>query len=535
MRFVLACSLALLLLSASPASSRTIGLGPVTVEADMNRNENCTLGVDEELCAAFVDSNGTSDPGDDEIWHDKSVDEAAVRVSGSPSNESQNVTLRPDDLFLAHPTFSLANQTWSTLSAAASPLEQHATLDSSALEDRPGDQIDASTWGLSVNAHPVGTTDTRIWVLCWDIACGRVWWGAFESEEDGIRFTSFLGSASPWDSDPWMEGLLEGASTCYLSVWRDVECPEAVLSLVGQHGGVAVTATTDATPEVHAFSHVNGTSVHIEEKTASPTHRQQTAAPLARSPSKSLPTAAEDRKRTPDPLPALGDGADVPGPPGARPTAPAPPPSPPSAFSTAQAKPVERPVSMALVAGIATSVALALVLAAFYTRLSRDRVLEHKTRKTVYDAVCQQPGIRVGTIAARLGLDHKAVQHHVGILQDFSLVKTSGPANNRLLPVGQLSSSDESLCTGVLASPTARSVYDLLVSNGPLDLKSIASALDLTYSTASATGVRLRKAGLVRRERRWRQWVLRPILSPEARVGVSGSAPQGTRQGVMAE
>src|SRR5438309_8653439 len=73
----------------------------------------------------------------------------------------------------------------------------------------------------------------------------------------------------------------------------------------------------------------------------------------------------------------------------------------------------DRPESETLV-GIASGI---LVAIASYTRLRQSRVLDQETRMRVYEAICAEPGIRVGTIAACLGLGHNTVLHHVRILR----------------------------------------------------------------------------------------------------------------------
>lgn len=514
------------LLSAGPASSRTLlDVGAVVVEADINRNEGCTLGVDEELCAAVIDANGTSGLGDDEVWHDKSVDEVSLRVDASPTGEHRSVSFRPDELSVEHPVFSMANESWTALDALLPPeVRAHAALESDHVEDGKDDEFDVATWGLGIRAHPLGLESQRVWVLCWDVACGRVWWGYFESEEDGIRFASFVGSQDRWDSDPWLETFVDGFS-CSRGVWRGVECPEAALGMLRAGLGPVVLAFENATPQFHTFAHVNGTTVQVGNESSTKLAHQGDSLhhPRNRTPGAAL---ILDRKAwAPASVPSQDHSTPSRGQP-SPPVGPSSPPArPPRVAMAGPAVPGAGSPMAVVVAAIAGGVALALVLGFFYTRLGRDRVLEHRTRRMVYEMICKEPGLRVGTIAARLGVDHKTVLHHVTILRDFDLVKTSGDADNRLLPVGRCSPAEEALCVGILANRSARGVYDFLLARGPQDLRSIAAALGLSYSTASAAGVQLRKAGLVERERQWRRWVLRanPSEGPR-REGVTGLA-----------
>lgn len=507
-RVAFACIIALLAVAGPGAARTLVEVGPLTAEADMNRNEDCTVGLDPELCAASVDTNDTAAPGDDEIWHDKRIDEVALYLRVSPASEPQNVSIQPDELVVHHPVFTTANESWQSLDAMLPPaVHDHLSFDSTGMADKPGDEYDDSTWGLSLHAYPLGVDTPRLWVVCWDLSCERIWWGTFESKEDGIYFESVLGGSSPWDSDAWLdEFILQGVLACS-SVWRDVGCPESTLAQLRDATSPSLELVKNETPQAHTFHHVNGTSVHVGEDSPDLVRSAGSGAATLGSRTPAMPPTTL-RKQPPAPPP--GEGRPAPAPvQSVAPGSPTPSSDRPHRLAIAASVVPERSPSMMVLTAVAGGLILALLLAAFYTRLSRDRVLNHEKRRLVYDAICAEPGVRVGTIATRLGLDHTTVRHHVAILRDFNLVKTSGNANNRLLPVGRLSSAQEELCSRVLANPTAKTVYEFLQTRGPRDLQSLAQALGLAYSTVSAATVHLRKAGLVQRERQWGRWMLK--------------------------
>lgn len=506
-RIALGCLMALLLVAGPGAARTLVDVGPLMAEANMNHNEDCNVGLDSELCAATMDTNDTATPGDDEVRHNKTIDEIALYSRASPVSEPQNLSLRPNELVVHHPGFTVANESWKSLDALLSPLNDHVSLDSMGVADKPGDDFDDSTWGLSVHAHPLGVDTPRIWIVCWDLSCARIWWGTFESEEDGIYFQSVLGSSSPWDSDAWLdEFILQGVLACS-SVWRDVGCPDTTLALLRDHFAPRLELVKNETPRVQTFYQVNGTSVHVGEDSPDLQRRSGNGSVIlsTRTPAaEPLPL----RRNPPGPLPPADEHPVPSVTPPASPQGPPPPSDQPHRLALlASTAPDDAPSRLVLTA-VAGGLALALLLGALYTRLSRDRVLNHETRRRVYNAICAEPGVRVGTIATRLCMDYTTIRHHVAILREFDLVKTAGNANNRLLPVGHLSATQEDVCTRVLANPTAKTVYEFLQARGPQDLREIAKALDLSYSTASASTVHLRKAGLVQRERQWGRWIL---------------------------
>jgi len=161
---------------------------------------------------------------------------------------------------------------------------------------------------------------------------------------------------------------------------------------------------------------------------------------------------------------------------------------------------------------LAGGVALGLVAGAIlYTRLQRERALEQGTRKRVYGAICQEPGVRVGTLATRLGLDHNTVLYHARVLQSFQLVKAIDGAGRRYMPMGALSPEEEAQLSKDLVGGSPKAIYEHLNMRGPSGISSLAHALGLAYSTVAAIVNTLEKQGLVDRERIGRRWVVRAV------------------------
>jgi predicted transcriptional regulator len=156
---------------------------------------------------------------------------------------------------------------------------------------------------------------------------------------------------------------------------------------------------------------------------------------------------------------------------------------------------------VAFVAGSAILGLITIVLI-LYSRLKRDHALTNETRRRIYELVCQEPGIRVGTVASRLQLSPKTVSYHVKMLQmKFGLLKSPSDAATRLLPVGKLTGTEEALALSVFANSTTRSVFNYLKEKGPMDAAALASQIGRSYSTVAAAIAILCKARLVERRR----------------------------------
>jgi predicted transcriptional regulator len=73
----------------------------------------------------------------------------------------------------------------------------------------------------------------------------------------------------------------------------------------------------------------------------------------------------------------------------------------------------------------------------FYSRFGRDRALENRNRELVHDAVCNNPGADLSTLAQITGLNRRTLAYHVQVLERVGLVVTRRQGRSlRILPIG---------------------------------------------------------------------------------------------------
>lgn len=490
------------LLTVGGADARTVvDTDLLTARADMNSNHDCTVGIDPELCAATWDRNGTADTRDDTISFNKSVNDIAIRTQPLPGRDPQTIDIQPSALSIENPLFGPINDTWKQAnSSLPASVHDHVSLDSSG---RPGYEFAPPTWGLSVNAATGLSDSQRVWVLCWDLSCGNVWWGFFSSNGttiSGSPSTLSTGSGA-WKSHDWLETNVSGPTGLLACrrVIQELECPDWAFAPERTISGKVVNETVNATPDIQTFAGADRTSLDFGPRSLKNESANRTGTGKgyhADHPQGERPRTHESEPEGPT------DRSWTQGSP------PTPHKTPVSihqiSSSSARALPPSRPPPAGVAAFIASGIALGLIAGALglYTRLRRDRALVNATRKQIYEMICQNPGIRVGTIASRLAIDAKTVSYHARMLETkFGLIKSAQNGPTQLLPIGKLTPAQEAIVTGVLASALTKSVYDHLRASGPAEVSAIAKALGRSYSTVAAAVRNLRNAHLVERRR----------------------------------
>lgn len=499
------------------AEARTlVNTDYATVRADMNSSESCNVGVDDELCAATWSTNDTLEPGDDAISFNKTVDQVSVRLWETPDGHPQSLEIQPGSWSVGNPVFMPLNETWKDADAALpAAAHDYVSLDSTY---RPPYDTFAPTWGLSVVVkYPAGIPgdatggkdSERVWVLCWDIGCSNARWGYFTSDEHRIQADPGIAGTEPWGSDEWMENDFAGpygAITCKRAV-QEIECPDWAIAPVRTTAAIQVNASEDFTPDVQTFARTDHASLKL-----GPSRPQPASATGSFAGGVGHRDVLPAKERRPESSTLHPEPATIP--PGSPPfMEPVHSSSPLGASATSVSwasikgpLPVASRIGAMLVAGAAV---LCIIGGLFlYTRLQRGRILEHTIRRRIYEAICQNPGIRVGTLASRLELHHNAVLYHVRILEQAGLVKAAGLTKRQYVPAGKLSRDEEARCTGALAVPSARAVYEHLRTHGPADLSALALGTGLGYSTVSEVVAVLCSASLTERYRRGKLWIV---------------------------
>jgi DNA-binding MarR family transcriptional regulator len=134
-------------------------------------------------------------------------------------------------------------------------------------------------------------------------------------------------------------------------------------------------------------------------------------------------------------------------------------------------------------------------------RAEPDWLRGQPTRRRILDLVEAEPGLRVGTIAARLGRSYASVRRHVQLLEGAGLIEASEDLQRRIFPRGMPPAARRG--AGAALSPSAGLLLAHLAERGPMDGPTLRSELGWPASTVTKAVGRLATAGLVdtRRER----------------------------------
>lgn len=148
----------------------------------------------------------------------------------------------------------------------------------------------------------------------------------------------------------------------------------------------------------------------------------------------------------------------------------------------------------------ALTLLLFLFLALFH-RIRKDRALANPTRARIFEAIAAEPGVRVWTLATRLGLDPSTVDHHVGMLRKLHLVEAVEGGQRRLFVNGGTFGADQKLLVLATSAPSVAAVLALVRGRRIVDFSDLQSALRMRPSTASEAVRALEAVGLVVKRR----------------------------------
>ena len=137
-----------------------------------------------------------------------------------------------------------------------------------------------------------------------------------------------------------------------------------------------------------------------------------------------------------------------------------------------------------------------------YHRIPRAKALDNANRQRVYDAIREEPAIRVGTLAARLGLNRDTVLEHIRVLERFRLVESAGAGQRRYFASGMIGSIVEKNAIAATSASSTKRVLSLVQARGEVEFRDLVRSLGLSSPLTSWSVKRLERAGLVRKERR---------------------------------
>lgn len=167
--------------------------------------------------------------------------------------------------------------------------------------------------------------------------------------------------------------------------------------------------------------------------------------------------------------------------------------------ATRAAPPAGGSVPSALSAGeplvvVAVMAFLALLLW-LYSRIGRDRLLDHDNRRRIHELVLANPGITVGEVSRRIGLSYKTVQRHVERLLNAGILAHRGAGRRRLFENHGVYSPRAKSLIAELRTPVARQIIEGIAMRPGITQTELARELRLSLSTVNFYAARLLKLG----------------------------------------
>jgi predicted transcriptional regulator len=159
-----------------------------------------------------------------------------------------------------------------------------------------------------------------------------------------------------------------------------------------------------------------------------------------------------------------------------------------------------------------------LMIVGFYSKIRKDRLLEHETRQRIMDFIKDNPGTYYSQIRKELDLAHGVVTHHINMLESQELVFSKQDRQFRRFYADGLY-KDTPMVTG-----TQKKVLDEIRRYPGLSQKQISEHLDLYPMMVSYHVGQLETLGLVEKKKKGR----RNLLYAHSKPKKDGDAEEGT-------
>ena len=161
--------------------------------------------------------------------------------------------------------------------------------------------------------------------------------------------------------------------------------------------------------------------------------------------------------------------------------------------------------SSAVAAGALAGGLLALLGFALYHRIRPNAALENETRKTIFEAVCQNPGLGVHAIAEAANVSYSTATYHLERLVAAGMLVMT-PDGNKLCYYknGGAFTETERKILPILKNEEAAKLLDAILDTPGTYRAALAEKLGVTATTINWHLKRLRDAGLVRELRQGR-------------------------------
>lgn len=145
-----------------------------------------------------------------------------------------------------------------------------------------------------------------------------------------------------------------------------------------------------------------------------------------------------------------------------------------------------------------------------FTRLKRDKLLDHPSRAQIMEQVQERPGIHYNEVVRMLGTGNGAAEHHLKVLLDARLIKERTTDGYRCFFPAHYYDNKAMDATITLRAGLARDIAAALVEAPGATIGELAAATGAPTRTVSYHIQRFRKVGLVEVRRRGRAYAVFP-------------------------
>jgi DNA-binding transcriptional ArsR family regulator len=157
-----------------------------------------------------------------------------------------------------------------------------------------------------------------------------------------------------------------------------------------------------------------------------------------------------------------------------------------------------------------------LLLAPLASRLTRSEILENDTRKQIYEAIQEEPGINLRGLADEVDVAWGTLLHHLKKLEDAHLVKSERYGKyRRFFQNGSTYSEEEQERLAALSTPSTARVAEYILENPGANQSEIGDEIGVTASTILFHVKRLKEVDLIEEEREGRYVHYYPKMTGE--------------------
>lgn len=187
---------------------------------------------------------------------------------------------------------------------------------------------------------------------------------------------------------------------------------------------------------------------------------------------------------------------------------------------SAPAAPLAEPIAAAPLALAATAAATAAApaagalwerfrrfawLALLYSRIAKERLLDHASRERLLDAVRARPGLAVADLATTTGMPRNTVTYHMRVMEREGLVSSTRNGRNRLFfAPGSLPQRANADAFATLRHETTLAMARAIGADPGVDQKALCERVGVSPSLAHWHADRLVASGLVDKRREGR-------------------------------